>query len=156
MLAIKPKYILRLDEASPSNNTIRGMHPHAYKKDRWNWRCAILAQLGAAPVKPIESSFLWIRRYSQGELDWDNAYGGLKIVLDCLVQASKRNPDGLGLIVDDSPKHMPQPPYVEQLKAKRNEGKTEIFVFDIETLPAGWANSWGLNQSVEILGELAA
>ncbi|MNN55456.1 hypothetical protein D3C81_1703310 [compost metagenome] len=40
-------------------------------------------------------------------------------MLDCLVSPSTRNPDGLGLIEDDSPKFMPEAPRMFQLPAKR-------------------------------------
>ena len=41
---------------------------------------------------------------------------------------SARNPDGLGLIEDDSPKFMPEAPRMTQLPAKRGEGKAPLSV----------------------------
>jgi hypothetical protein len=91
-----------------------------------------LQALGSTrPEKPIEHSLLVIRRHCAGFLDWDNALGGLKPILDCLVAATDRNPDGLGLVRDDNPRSMPYPPFMQQVKAKRGEGYTEILVFEV-------------------------
>lgn len=127
-------YELRLPEATPSNNEIKGMHFHAYKKLRNEWRAAVAAALEhKLPAQPIELSALEIERYcAGGGLDWDNAYGGLKPLLDCLVAPSKRNPDGLGLVQDDSPKFMPEAPRLLQLPAKRGAGYTVIRIYSLE------------------------
>lgn len=55
------------------------------------------------PAPPVGRSALEIERYCAGSLDWDNPYGGLKPLLDYLVAHSAGNPDGRGLIQDDSP-----------------------------------------------------
>jgi hypothetical protein len=102
-------YELHLPEPTPSNNAIKGMHFHAYKKLRNGMRASVLAALGGnTPASPLLCSALEVERYCAGSLDWDNAYGGLKPLLDCLVAKRARNPDGLGLIQDDSPKFMPR------------------------------------------------
>lgn len=72
---------------------------------------------GKVPAAPIAKSALEIERYCAGSLDWDNAYGGLKPLLVCLVAPS--NPGELGLIEDDSHKFMPEAPRVLQLPAKK-------------------------------------
>ena len=83
------------------------------------------------PAQPIERCFIHIERHSAGAgLDWDNAYGGLKPLLDCLVQGSDRNPDGLGIIFDDSPAYMPYAPLIQQHKAKPGHGRTVVRIFD--------------------------
>ena len=87
---------------------------------------------GKAPAAPIARSALEIERYCAGSLDWDNAYGGLKPLLDCLVVPSARNPDGLGLIEDDSPKCMPEAPRVFQLSAKRGAGYAVVRIYAID------------------------
>ena len=56
----------------------------------------------------------------------------LKALLNCLVAPSARNPDGLGLIEDDSPKFMPEAPRVFQLPAKRGAGYSVVRIFCIE------------------------
>lgn len=123
-------YHLVFNAPTPSNNVIKGMHFHAYKNDRRKWSQAVLAAVGGErPAEPLELSGLVVVRGSAGSLDWDNAYGGLKPLLDSLVMASNRNPDGLGLIRDDNPGAMPCPPHLVQVSAKQGEGFTEVFVF---------------------------
>ena len=125
-------YHLSISEETPSNNTIRGMHYHDYKTLRKKWQWAVFAALnGKRPKVPLQQSAITILRYSPSYLDWDNALGGLKPLLDCLVMPSKRNPDGLGLIQDDSPIFMPNPPFLQQLKCKRGEGKTELIIYKL-------------------------
>ena len=126
-------YELHLPTATPSNNTIKGMHFHAYKKLRNAWRASVLAAIGGKmPALSIGRSALEIERYCAGSLDWDNAYGGLKPLLDCLVAPSLRNPDGLGLIEDDSPKFMPEAPRVFQLPAKRGAGHAVVRIYAVD------------------------
>lgn len=128
----KLRFELAFDIETPSNNTIKGMHFHVYRKLRQQWGLMVLAQLkGRRPDKPIQQAFVVVERACAGSLDWDNAYGGLKPLLDCLVTPSVRNPDGLGLIADDSPKHMPHPPYVGQVTAKRGQGKTRVLIYEL-------------------------
>ena len=128
------RYSLELPEETPSNNVIKGLHFHAYKHLRRHWRDQVWVALnGKLPKTPVEQAFLAVtRECAGGGLDWDNAYGGLKPLLDCLVAASTRNPDGLGLIVDDSPKNMPVPPYVRQLPAKPGQGRTSLLIYELQ------------------------
>ena len=122
-----------LPEPSPSNNTIKELHFHAYRNLRLMWKLKMLSRAfpRGKPAEPIKKAALVIVRRCSGMLDWDNAYGGLKPLLDCLVVKTKRNPDGLGVVVDDSPRHMPYPPFVQQLPAKRGDGSTHIAIFDL-------------------------
>jgi hypothetical protein len=109
------------------------MHFHAYKKLRNGWRANVLAAIGCkVPAVKIARSELEIERYCAGSLDWDNAYGGLKPLQDCLATPCARNPDGRGLIADDSPKFMPEAPRVFQLPAKRAEGSTVVRIFSVD------------------------
>ncbi len=127
------QYELELPAETPSNNVIKGMHFHVYKTTRRNWRLMVQAALkGFRPEKPIEKAGLIIVRRCSGQLDWDNAYGGLKPMLDCLVTPSTRNPDGLGLILDDNPVAMPYPPFVKQVKAKPGHGSTTVFIYNLK------------------------
>jgi hypothetical protein len=126
------RYSLRLDAETPSNNTIKGMHFHAYKKLREGYAKEVLALVGGKrPGQPIEKAGLVVVRHCAGELDWDNALGGLKPVLDCLVCPSDRNPSGVGLIHDDKPRFMPCAPAMYQLPAKRGQGFAQLFIFDV-------------------------
>jgi len=125
------RYSLRLPKQTPSNNEIKGQQFFVYKKTREAWHLMTKAALKGVRVgRPIERSKLVIVRHSAGVgLDWDNAYGGLKPLLDCLVAPSKRNPSGLGLIQDDSPLFMPKAPILLQEKAKRGAGYTEVLIY---------------------------
>jgi hypothetical protein len=127
------RYELTVREETPSNNVIKEMHFRDYRILRHRFRYLVLEALaGKRPALPIEQSFLVVRRHCVGVLDWDNALGGLKPLLDCLVVATTKNPSGLGLVRDDSPRHMPYPPFMEQVKAKRQAGFTEILVYEID------------------------
>lgn len=97
-------YEFHLPAATPSDNAIKGMHFHAYKKLRKSWRVNILMAIGGkVPAAPLLCSALEVEWYCAGSLDWDNDFGGLKPLLDFLVAPSAQKPDGLGLIADDSP-----------------------------------------------------
>lgn len=126
-------YTLTLEGASPSNNEIKGMHFHVYRKTRKAWQLKVQQAMSTYNIeKPIDNAYLVVERYCSGAgLDWDNAYGGLKPILDCLVSASNKNPDGLGIILDDNPKNMPYPPYIIQRSAKRGEGQLVIKIYRI-------------------------
>jgi len=95
-----------------------------------------------AALPPLARCYLQIERHCAGAgLDWDNAYGGLKPLLDCLVAPSARNPDGLGVIRDDSPAFMPYPPALTQHAAKKGAGKTIVRIYDagqIAVNPPTW------------------
>jgi hypothetical protein len=127
------RFELSLPVETPSNNIIKGMHFHAYKHLRRQWRLMVLQALGdSLPDQPLRKSFLVVTRECAGSgLDWDNAYGGLKPLVDCLVSRSVRNPDGLGLIEDDNPKSMPYPPFVRQRPAKPGHGKTTLQIYEL-------------------------
>lgn len=129
-------YAFTLSEPTPSNNLIKNMHFHEYRRLRLNWRLLVLAALGrTARLPPLERAFVVVTRNCAGAgLDWDNAYGGLKPLLDCLVAPSAKNPSGLGLIKDDSPKHMPFPPFIKQLPAPRGHGSTRVEIFALNPL----------------------
>jgi hypothetical protein len=125
-------YSFTLPMSTPSNNVIKGMHWMTYRNLRRTWRLKVLTRGlgGKKPAEPIERAALLVLRHSSGKLDWDNALGGLKPLLDCLVvRKAKVNPDGLGLIVDDNPDNMPFPPYMQQLPAPPENGLTEVFIY---------------------------
>ena len=137
MTSTAPRLVfeLHLPEPPPSNTAIKGMHFHAYRTLRKAWRASVLDALGGtAPASPIALSRLEVERHSAGGgLDWDNAYGGLKPLLDCLVAPSARNPDGLGLIADDNTRNMPEAPVLRQLAAKRGAGSTVVRIYELES-----------------------
>lgn len=139
MIALLPAdlatFQFKLSEQTPSVNQTRDMHFQAYRKLRKAFQTQVWASLLEAgyrlPATPLQQVGLYVERGSAGFLDWDNAYGGLKPLLDCLVSQTARNPDGLGLIQDDSPRHMPEPPYVKQVVAPRGKGFTLVRIYDL-------------------------
>jgi hypothetical protein len=128
------RYQFSLPKETPSNNVIKGMHWSHYRQLRLWWRVQVLSRalVGRLPAAPLPKAALLIVRYSAGTLDWDNAYGGLKPLLDCFVARSAENPDGLGLIQDDSPEFMPYPPIVIQAPEKRKQGRTEVKIYAVD------------------------
>jgi len=120
---------LHIDEASPSNNVIKGQHFHEYRKTRKGFAAKLAAALGHRQPPKLQQSALFVVRRSAGQLDWDNAIGGLKPILDSMVAPKSANPDGLHIVEDDKPSHMPFPPMMVQLPAKRSKGTTDIYVF---------------------------
>lgn len=129
-----PVFDFELQGETPSNNVIKGMHYRSYRTLRRQWQLKVFCEglKGRRPAQCVARTALVIDRYCAGELDWDNAYGGLKPLLDCLVAPSKQNPDGLGLILNDNPTAMPFPPLLYQLRAPRGEGRTRIRIFDLD------------------------
>lgn len=61
---------------------------------------------GRRPTEPLAYARVDIARYSRGTPDYDGLVGGCKALLDVLQPASKRHPHGLGIIADDSMKHI--------------------------------------------------
>lgn len=118
---------------TPSLNEIKGMHYFAYRKLRKAWRELVEQAVPASALGArLPRSWLALERYSSGSLDWDNAYGGLKPLLDCLVMPTLRNPDGLGLLENDGVANIPHPPLLLQQQARRKDQKTIIHFFQIQ------------------------
>ena len=108
------------------------MHFAAYKRLRESYAWLLHQALaGQRPPQLAQAAIVYVRRRGELGLDWDNLYGGLKPLQDCLVAPSKRSPTGLHIIEDDSPRHMPFAPFVFQGRAEAGEGSTEVFVFDL-------------------------
>lgn len=130
--SFEERYHLQYDVASPSLNEIKEMHFMAYKNLRFKWKMATKKQINLDDISPLKKAYIVVERSCNSSgLDWDNVYGGLKPIFDCLVVASKRNPDGLGLIEDDKISNMPYPPIVIQKKVKKGYNSLSIRIFEI-------------------------
>ncbi len=118
---------------TPSNNQIKRMHPQVYRRLRQTWRALLLDgqqwEEQAENRGPLATARLLVIRRSLRHLDWDNAYGGLKPVLDCFGQPGARNPDGLGFWVDDSPDCLEQPIIRQVRCTSRSEAGTELRLY---------------------------
>lgn len=126
-----PVFELEMPQQTPSNNELKGMHWARYKKLREQWRAMVLDALGGKlPAAPLEKVYVEVDRYCSGTTDWDNAVGGLKPLLDCLVMQRKSNPDGLGLIRDDKPVVLLAAPRMRQMKASPGKGRTVVRIYD--------------------------
>lgn len=121
---------LRLDRETPSNNVLRKLHFTEYKKLREAFAHQVGKALGGYAGPRLELSGVLVVRYASGEeLDWDNAVGGLKPLLDCLVAPSSANPDGHGVMEDDCPRYMPVAPHVLQVRVPRGQEAADLFVY---------------------------
>ena len=93
----------------------------------WQVRVALQATDWRLGDPPKEHSRIEVYRYSTQYPDWDGLLGGLKPLLDCLVMRTKRNPHGLGVVRDDSPKHL-MCPAVYPVIGTPSGGLTRIFL----------------------------
>lgn len=91
----------------------------------WAWDIAL--RLMPARPEPLQRARVTIYRHSVGTLDQDNAVGGCKALVDVLKPPGKRNPHGMGLIVDDTPDCLEL--VVKQIKvARRSEQRTVVTI----------------------------
>ena len=130
------RYTLEVPLPTPSNNQIKNLHFREYSNLRQTWAQLLLEALRTQghnpPYTPIQKAWLSIDRHCAGSgLDWDNAYGGLKPVLDCLTPKKRTNPNGLGLINEDNPRCIPWAPQLRQLSAPMGMGFSKIHIYEI-------------------------
>ena len=123
--------VFTIPKATPSLNQIKGMNQHVYKRLRQDFFWLVKSQIHRAKGDPIKNCSISITRHGSRMLDWDNCYGGIKPLMDCLVMPTKTNPSGLGLIEDDNPKVVTSL-VMYQEKAKRAEEKTVIIIMDLD------------------------
>ena len=81
--------------------------------------------------EPIKRCRVIITRASTGSPDWDGLFACAKAPLDCLVVPKKRNPHGLGVIVDD---HMKCIESLQVLPVKVGKGEPEETIVRIEEI----------------------
>jgi hypothetical protein len=128
-----------IPEAIPTLNRWQRMH-WALKRKTME-RLAWLVKVHAGPVGEPVNRFKMrvIRRSAASKLaDPDNLI--VKPLMDVLVERSKRNPWGLGLIVDDGPEHVADL-RVEQTKVgSRNHQSTWVRIEEVDDAdPSGQA-----------------
>ena len=83
------------------------MHFTEYRRYRKTLAHQVRAALPDIPTIPFRFAHIVITRHSGKMPDFDNLYGGLKPLLDTLVTTQgRRHPDGLGLVLDDTPTHV--------------------------------------------------
>ncbi|NHN85784.1 hypothetical protein GOB93_14200 [Acetobacter musti] len=126
-----------LPEPTPLLNTQLRKHFRQRSKAKIALARQIIAILGPdRPAEPMQKARVTVTRFSCGLPDYDNLYGGVKDALDVLTTPAAqangkvRNKYGIGLIVDDSPKHINL--IVEPVKCRRSEQRTEFLIEEIE------------------------
>ena len=126
-----PELTITLPYAIPTLNVLIRTHYRRRATQKLRMGREILAQLGSSrPAQPFERAHVVIERHSTGTPDPDGAVGACKDLLDCLttpsVQANGkvRNKYGMGLIRDDSPKHITLE--VRPVRCKRGEERTVV------------------------------
>lgn len=90
----------------PTPNTLMRMHWSRRRRLQRRvcelvW-CA-MREAGIRPRAPLGCCRVQITRYSRRRCDVDALHGTGKLLLDVLQPASRRHPEGLGVIADDSP-----------------------------------------------------
>lgn len=88
--------IFTIKRKTESNNEIKRMHWAVYKKCREEWTLEVMCAMpvGARGQHGNEKKYLEITRYGTKKLDRDNLWGGVKLLVDSIVD--------MGLMVDDS------------------------------------------------------
>lgn len=96
----------------------------------------VMAALGGPahyPRPPFDRAHVHVVRQSSGELDTDNLYASCKPLLDALCVRSKAHPLGLGIIVDDNPRHCELT--ASQSWQPKGNAATIVRVEELESLP---------------------
>lgn len=113
--------------ALASFNETRKMHFKAYKRYRESLALLVRKAYGPIRHKPMTRVYIHFIRHGSRSLDWANLYGSFKPLEDCLVLPKQSSPNGLGIIIDDSVKHVIKLT-ADQKKCKRIEEKTVVFI----------------------------
>ena len=117
--------IFTIPIATPTNNYLKGMNRFVYKSLREKIAWMVASEVGMNCGEPVEICDIIITRYGSRLLDWDNCYGGIKPLMDCLVTSTGKNPNGLGIILDDNPQVVITLT-MHQEKCKRSEERTTV------------------------------
>ena len=125
--------LLVLPFATESLNVRDRKHWSARRRSQDLMRGEVIAALGGTrdiPRPPFGRARITVVRSSSGQLDEDNLVSSCKALLDVLCVQSATHPLGLGLIEDDSPRHIEL--IVRQGSAPRGRGVTTV---QIDELP---------------------
>ena len=101
---VEPLVAFSLAEPLPLLNEWQRMHWAARKRRQRDiaWEVRANVPTGLSPIE--RCLIIVVRRNCPPLPDLDGLAGSAKPLLDCLVLPSRRNPNGLGIIVDDNPK----------------------------------------------------
>jgi hypothetical protein len=109
-------------------NTARPMHFGAKARLRKDLAWWFRGQ-HKPPPEPWEKARIHITRFSSSKPDYGNLVESAKPLIDVLQPNSKRHPQGLGFIVDDSPDHLEEGHFWS--RAKPGKGWTEVILMDL-------------------------
>lgn len=104
-------------------------------RDQDRLKMEVIAALGGTrylPRPPFARARVTVVRCSAGQLDADNAVASVKPLLDVLCVASGVHRHGVGIIEDDSPRHIDL--VVKQSDARRGEATTLVRVVELPAL----------------------
>lgn len=130
------EHVFTLPFALESLNTRDRKHFGERHRAQDQMKLEVLAAIGGTrdlPRPPFARARVTVVRCSAGQLDPDNAYAACKGLLDVLCVQSVVHPHGLGIIADDSPRHLDL--IVRQTGADRGDGSTLVWVEELEPLP---------------------
>lgn len=121
----------RLAQPLPSLNALMRTSKYEYKQNRETLAWEVVSQINRQrPAKPFVRAELIIERHSVGELDEDNLKACRKVLTDVLQPASRRHPNGLGVILNDDPAHLKAT--VLQVRVRRHaEQHTLVTIRDL-------------------------
>lgn len=123
-------------------NTYLGRNRFALARHRQKTRNIVWYEARhLVPPAPFQKARIEIERWSVGTPDADNLTGGAKALIDCLTtpvpcrvktpgaRPRMRNKNGLGFVVDDSPRHVVT--LCKSVKCRRCEQKTVVTITDL-------------------------
>jgi hypothetical protein len=120
----KPYYVFLKVEGLPSGlNSGKTRYARASENKVWARKMAIEISKGKKPAKPLRLVKLRFIRYSTHEMDWDNLVSTFKPLQDALIRE--------GIILDDSPKVIPEMPIYDQGTAPRGKGYCTVEVWEL-------------------------
>jgi hypothetical protein len=106
--------VLDIPESTPSLNVTQRLHwvKRHQLREKWQWLVKA-GQLDARvyPKEPLSKARITIERWGPRAIDFDNAVGGGKLLVDCLVRG--------GFLVDDTPECVGQPQYFQHIGPRR-------------------------------------
>ena len=122
-------WTIRLDDATPSQNTLDRMHHIDRWKYKREWFYRLRASKGILTIpKATGPRSLRVERHGRGTLDTANLIGGLKGIIDDLVT--------LGLFTDDHPDHLRLDLPSQHKLTKGQKPHTILIIEDLEEAKA--------------------
>lgn len=123
---------LSIEETLPSQNVLLRMHwakrGRVRRRVAWMLMAELLKHKRPMSSTPIQRCNVRILRYAKQAPDGDNLPSSAKLILDVLQPLSKRHPDGLGVIENNSAD------CIIEFKIEHADGKNRTDI-EIEELP---------------------